>query len=260
MTSAPEKPHYLGHRKRLKKKFAENPQSLADYEIFEILLGYPLPRIDTKPLAKELIKRFESFNGAIDASLSELRLLRGVGEATEFFWMLLHEIKARYFESPVRRRQILATPEMVALMARHRLAGLVHEELWCALVDSQNRLIEWLCIAKGGLDNIEGMQPRDILAPALKYNASGIILAHNHPGGSPEASNQDKAFTQRIIAAAQLLGVRFIDHLIIAETKFTSMARNATLVTPSRACPRKNSALTERPAFPSDSWSEETNI
>lgn len=236
MTSAPEKPHYLGHRKRLKEKFAVNPHSLADYEIFELLLGYTLSRSDTKPLAKELVKRFGSFSGVIDASQPELALIPGVGPATELFWLLMHEVKARYIESPVRHRQVLATPETVALMAHHRLAGLLHEELWCALVDSQNRLIEWLCIMKGGLDHIGGMQPRDILAPALKHSASGIILAHNHPGGSPEASDQDKQFTQRIVAAAQLLGIRFIDHLIVTEAKFTSMAKKETLPTPSGAC------------------------
>lgn len=236
MINAPEKPHYLGHRKRLKEKFAANPQSLADYEIFELLLGYALSRIDTKPLAKEFIKRFGSFSGAIDASQSELALIPGVGAATELLWLLIHEIKARYIESPVRHRMVLATPERVALMAHHRLAGLLHEELWCALVDSQNRLIEWLCIMKGGLDHIGGTLPRDILTPALKHNASGVILAHNHPGGSPEASDQDKQFTQRVLAAAQLLGVRFIDHIIVTETKFTSMVKKETLPTPSGSC------------------------
>ncbi|MFO8033316.1 MAG: UPF0758 domain-containing protein, partial [Desulfohalobiaceae bacterium] len=78
-----ETPHYVGHRKRLKQKFRENNQVLEDYEILELLLGYGLPRKDTKPLAKELLSRFGSLKGVFHAGPQELRKVPGLGQGLE---------------------------------------------------------------------------------------------------------------------------------------------------------------------------------
>ncbi len=221
MTTTP-KPHYYGHRKRLREKLAADSSILADYEILELLLGLVLTRADTKPLAKELLKRFDTFRGVLDAPHAELLQVPGFGEALKTFWILIHECKARYVESPMRRRFIMTSPELVATMAQQRLAGLAHEELWAALVDSQNRLIAWTRILKGSLDSIS-ITPRSVLAPAYEYKASGIFLAHNHPGGSLSPSKSDIEMTAQLHSAASLMEIRFVDHFIIADGKWLSM-------------------------------------
>lgn len=218
------KPHYHGHRKRLREKLVADSSILADYEILELLLGMVLTRTDTKPLAKELLNQFETFRGVLDAPHAELMHISGFGEALKNFWILIHECKARYVESPARHRCILTSPELVATMAQQRLAGLTHEELWAALVDSQNRLITWKRVLKGNLDSIS-ITPREVLAPAYEYKASGLFLAHNHPGGTLSPSKSDIEITARLYAAASLMDIRLIDHFIIADGNSLSMRK-----------------------------------
>ena len=223
-----ERNDHLGHRKRLRERLASESSLLADYEILELLLGLVLARKDTKPLAKEMLHRFETFRGVLDAPVSELMQIPGFGESLKLFWLLLRECKARYVESPHRQRHHLICAETVGAMARQRLAGLPHEEVWAALVDTQNRLIAWKRLAKGSLDQI-AVTPREILAVAYELKASGLFLAHNHPGGSCHPSGADIALTTALCKAAAILGVRFIDHLIVTENETVSLRQKGFL-------------------------------
>lgn len=220
--------HYQGHRERLRERLAKNPDKLWDYEILELLLGKVLTRKDTKPLAKELLLRFKSIKGVLDAKPAELRNVPGFGPALESFWLLLRELLARYVESPVRQRVLLSSPEAVAAMARSRLAGHEHEETWIAYVDTQNRLIAWEQNSKGSIDQTS-IYPRDIMERALLLKASGFILVHNHPGGCSSPSAADLQITESIKRSAQALGLRFLDHIIVTDSEHFSMLNDGFL-------------------------------
>lgn len=216
--------HYHGHRARLRAKLLQDPAALPDYELLELLLGLALTRADTKPLAKELLQRFQSLRGALYAPEPELLALPGFGPALAAHWTLLRESMARCAEAPLRERAALNSAEEVASFARQRLAGLNHEEVWIAFVDARNRSLAWEKSAGGGAG--EALLPvREILGRALSLRASGFILVHNHPGGSPEPSKTDLAATREILRGAQALGLRFIDHLIIAGDEIRSILR-----------------------------------
>ena len=189
---------------------------MADYEILELLLGHVLRRKDTKPLARELLRRFGSIRGALDARPDELVQVPGFGPGLLAFWQLLREVLARRASSPLRRREVLATPEAVAHMARERLAACPHEESWIALVDAQNRLTAWERLNRGGVSSVP-VQPRDVLETALTRKASGIILVHNHPGGDAHPSQPDLALTAELQRLAPYLGLRFLDHVIVTD-------------------------------------------
>lgn len=214
--------HYHGHRDRLRVKLHKNPGELQDYEVLELLLGKVLIRKDTKPLAKELLKRFQSIKGVLDAKPAELRAIPDFGPALESFWILLREVLARYAESPVRQRELLSSPAAVAEMARNRLAGRDHEEIWIAYVDTQNRLISWEQNSKGTVDNAI-VFPRDVLERAILLKSSGFILVHNHPGGSPAPSGADLQITEHMKRSAQTLGLRLLDHIIVTDDNFCSV-------------------------------------
>jgi DNA repair protein RadC len=216
--------HYHGHRARLRQRLQKNPEDLPDYEILELLLGKVLARKDTKPLAKELLARFQSFRGLLDAKPAELQEVEGFGPALASFWLLLREVLARYAESPLRRRELLASPAAVAEMARARLAGYDHEEVWIAFVDAQNRLLSWERLARGSVEQA-GIMPRDILERALLLKASGFILVHNHPGGTPAASAADLEVTGRLLQGAGSIGLRFLDHIIVTDAESRSLLR-----------------------------------
>jgi len=217
----PPAPHYLGHRQRLREKLSEEPKALADYELLELLLGQVLPRRDTKPLAKDLVARFGSLRGVMTARPEALCEIKGFGESLAGHWALLREIFARLGEAPVREKQVFSGPEVVAEAARARIGHLGVEEFWVALVDNKNRLMAWERVGKGTVDET-AVYPREVLALALRHQASGLILAHNHPGGDPNPSVQDRDLTRRIARSAQELGLRVLDHLIVTESRHFS--------------------------------------
>jgi DNA repair protein RadC len=219
----PAHPHN-GHRARLRAKLPHDAPALADHEILELFLGYGLTRKDTRLLAEELLRRFKSVRGVLDARPDELLRVPGFGPGLMGLWQVLRELLARYAASPVRRREELATPRAVADMARARLAGCPHEECWIALVNGRNGLIAWERLRRGGVNAVP-VQPREVLEVALARKASGIILVHNHPGGSPEPSDEDSALTKELSQLAPRMDLRFLDHVIVTEGDCYSTAQ-----------------------------------
>jgi DNA repair protein RadC len=214
-------PHYLGHRKRLKERFFKAPEDIADYEILELLLGYALPRKDTKPLAKELLSHFGSLKGVLTAKAHELRSIQGVGHGLEIFWTLWQEFWARLEQDRLRQKDVVDSPGVVAAMARTRIGYASKESFWIALVDNKNRLILFSRVGLGTVDQAS-VFPREIFQIALTHDASGIILVHNHPGGDPRPSSHDIELTKRIQNTASDMGLRVLDHVIVAEDEYYS--------------------------------------
>ena len=221
-------PSHTGHRVRLRERFERDPAKTADYEVLELLLGYSLTRKDTKPLAKELLRRFGGIRGVMDARPDELLAVPGFGPGLMIFFTVLRETYSRYADSAVRKREVLATPQAVARMAQSRLAACPHEECWLALVDQRNRLTAWERLRKGGVAEVP-VQPRDVFEAALLRKASGIIVVHNHPGGNPAPSEADKAFTIELQRLAPQLGLRFLDHVIVTEGDCYSITQMQTV-------------------------------
>jgi DNA repair protein RadC len=223
-----KRPHYHGHRERLRARLRSDPKLLADYEILELVLAYAIPRRDTKPLAKELLARYSTLRGVFLARPEELRKVEGFGPALEAFWVLLREVRARYDEAPLRERVVLDSPRVVADLAMARLGPAVSEEFWLALVDNKNRLMAWERVSQGTVDQAP-VYPREVLGKALEHKASGIIMVHNHPGGDPRPSSQDVELTRRISRVARDLGVRLLDHLIVTENDYFSFQSQGML-------------------------------
>lgn len=220
--------HAHGHRKRLRDRLMATSHALADYEVIELLLGHVLLRQDTKPLAKELLSRFGSLRGVLDARAQELTAVPGFGPALEAYWRLLREVMARYAESPARWRTELCSPQAVAHMARMRLAASAHEEFWAAYLDTQNRLISWEMASKGSVHTVP-LYPRDVMARALSLKASSLILVHNHPGGSPKPSGADIDLTKKVQAAGEALGIRLTDHVIVTDDACYSLIEDCII-------------------------------
>ena len=101
-------------------------------------------------------------------------------------------------------------------MAQSRLAGCPHEECWLALVDQRNRLTAWERLRQGGVAEVP-VQPRDVFEAALLRKASGIIVVHNHPGGNPGPSQEDRLLTEELQRLAPRMGLRFLDHVIVTD-------------------------------------------
>lgn len=223
-----KKPHYHGHRTRLRERLTHDSAHMQDYEILELLLGTVLTRCDTKPLAKELLGTFGSLRGILDAHPTELMKIKGVGASLSSFLLLLREVMARYSEAMPRTRLTFTSAHDVAHMARMRLAACPHEEAWCAFLDNQCRLLAWERVAKGTI-NAATVYPRDVLEMALRFKASGLVLAHNHPGGNPSPSMPDIQITNMLKKNASSIGITLHDHVIVTDDACYSLLEDRLL-------------------------------
>ena len=214
-------PHYLGHRERLRKRINTAPRSMADHELLELLLTYALPRKDTKPMAKEMLARFGSIGQALGAAPERVQEVPGLGQGTATFWRTIQECLARKANAPVHQRAQFSSPDQVREMLCSRLGHLTKEEFWVLLVDNQNRLIIFEPVLRGTVDQTAAY-PREIIEMALRHHASGIILVHNHPGGDLNPSSQDKILTESMARLCADLGLRLLDHIIVAGNNFSS--------------------------------------
>ena len=222
--------HAHGHRQRLRSRLCNDGSALADYEVLELLLGHVLVRKDTKPLAKELLDRFGSIRGALDAREAELSDIQDFGPSLSAYWRLLRELMARYAESPARQRLSLCSPQSVAHMARVRLAGSSHEEFWIAYLDAQNHLLAWERASRGSVGSAP-LYPREVIARALALKASALILVHNHPSGSAEYSGPDLTITRELRDLSAGMGIRMLDHVIVTDDACYSLMLEG-LITP----------------------------
>jgi DNA repair protein RadC len=211
-----DKPHYHGHRQRLRERLGRDPRSLADYEVLELLLAQVIKRQDTKPMAKELLTRFQTLRGVFQARDEELREVKGFGPALETFWKLWRETWARLHEQPVRERQVLDSPWVVVELARARIGHEASEEFWVAFTDKGNRLLAFERVSRGTVDQTS-VYPREVIAMALEKKAASMILVHNHPGGSLQPSEGDKQITLRLLRSASDLGLKILDHIIVTD-------------------------------------------
>jgi DNA repair protein RadC len=214
-------PHYTGHRKRLKQRLDRDPSQLLDYELLEIVLGYALPRKDTKPLAKALLTRYKNFKEILAAKPRDLETIDGIGPGIIVFIKVWREFWSRTEQSDLTPRSVLGSPEKVVALARSRLRFKDIEEFWTILVDNKNRLVGFEKMSQGTVDQAP-VFPREIITKALELRASGIILVHNHPGGDPDPSLQDRELTTKIKRIAVEMGIRVLDHIIIADEKHFS--------------------------------------
>lgn len=204
-----------GHRERVRTRFKKDPTSLADYELLELLLGYVYLRKDTKPLAKRLLKRFGSISGIIMANHTQLCEEPGIGPSGIFLVEMLREIIARFKVGEVQNKERV-TPGVAARMLCSRLGAHEHEEVWALLLDNGCRLISLEHISTGTVDS-SLITLRMVAKVAYAKNASGVILAHNHPGGNLSPSAKDLALTKQMESAALDIGLRFEDHFIVTD-------------------------------------------
>ena len=220
-----EKNTHDGHRERVKKKVAEHGlEVLAEHEVLELLLFYCIPRVDTNEIAHRLLDRFGSFAAVLNADLEELAEIKGMNENKAFFLKLIPQMARYYLRSNKMRQQSLDQGFDMAGYVRDLFIGEKNELLYLICLDSQNRIIQSSVISRGVVNEL-GVNPRQILQEVLRSNAVGVVLAHNHPGGNPEASPADIEMTLVVARMLSTISVRLEDHLIISGNRTISMKK-----------------------------------
>lgn len=213
---------YLGHRQRIKEKYEKNGVAgWLDYEVLELALSYAIPRKDTKPIAKELLSRFKTINALLDADRKDLATITGVSEHTALFLKLLKDIAILYTEHGIHNRDLLSSPQVVYDYLRTSLKGAPDEEFKILFLDSRNQLITVETFATGTV-NRSVVYPRKVVERALYNHAVGIIIAHNHPAGTLQPSQDDREVTKAIKEALMTVEITLLDHIIIGNNDYYS--------------------------------------
>lgn len=125
-------------------------------------------------------------------------------------------------------RTVVTSPEAAARVFAPLAEGADRERCLAALLDTRHRLLATALVSVGSVDHTF-MAPREVFRDALLANASAVVLAHNHPSGDPEPSDDDVAVTHRLAAAGNLVGVELLDHLVLAGERWVSLARRGVL-------------------------------
>lgn len=190
------RPHYWGHRERLRQRFLKGGSSLPDYEVLEMVLFNAIPRIDVKPLAKALLARFGSLNDVLAAPEHALNSVSGVTPKVYFHFQLFRQVAERLTRNEVRERPLIGSWSELVAYCNVVLANRQDEEFWCLFLN--NTLIADEMLGKGTVNHVP-VYPRQILKRILELNATAVILLHNHPSGNPDPSSEDIAMTRQIL-------------------------------------------------------------
>lgn len=215
---------HSGHRQRLKNRFIENGiDQFDDHNIIELLLFFGIPYKDTNEIAHELINRFGSVSGVIDARFDELVQVKGVSDHVATLICLIRELSVLYAREQLEVKQSFETREDIGkyLIKQYLLAKT--EKFSILALDSKKSLKGFTFLSEGTANATEVSIPH-ALELVLNKKWSNIVLCHNHPSGSLMPSNQDVATTIAFQQAMKIAGVNLIDHVIVNHYDYLSMA------------------------------------
>jgi len=211
-----------GHRKRLRDKFLKaGLDGFLDYEIVEFLLTLGTPQGDCKGSAKEAVKKFKNLQGVLGAPAGELQAIKGIGPLNVFGLKLCQAVSERYAKTKILKKISLTSPEAVADFLRQKIGRENKEYFFILVLDTRNNLIKDITVSIGTL-NANLVHPREVFKEAIQFNAAQVIVAHNHPSGDPEPSEDDLEITKRLIKAGKILGIEVLDHIIVTKNDFLS--------------------------------------
>ncbi len=217
-----------GHRERLKNRFLN--QSLDGFEphnALELLLFYTIPRKDTNGIAHALIDKFGSFSGVLDANYNDLLTVSGITPHTATLIKMLPDMFRYYQLDSNKSASVFTSLDSIGKYFVNRFVGINREVVFVLMLDSNNRFIACNMVHEGSVTSA-GVNIRKLISDSLSKDASAIAIAHNHPGGIPVPSPDDKSFTDDLSRALSLMRIEFIDHFIIAQNKYCACLSRIT--------------------------------
>lgn len=212
-----------GHRARLRERLlGKGGDALLDHELIEYLLALAIPRRDTKPLAKALLREFGGIGGLLTADAEALARVPGMGDTASAAIKIAHAAAIRLLQSEVQARPVLAnwqalTDYLHADMAHHAI-----ERVRVLHLNTRNMLIRDEMVSEGSIDSAQ-VHVREVIRRAIDLGSAAIILVHNHPSGDPSPSRADIDITRAIIDAGKRLGIAVHDHIVVGTSGHVSL-------------------------------------
>ncbi len=214
-----------GHRARMKQRWLEQgPESFADHELLELALYFAIPRRNTNETAHELLERFGTLKNVLAADVRALQDVPGVGQNAAVLLKLLRAVNERA-ERPAPSGKPIRSGEETGTYFLHLLDGETREVLYLMCLDAKGKMLSCQAAAVGGV-NVTAVSVRQVVDLALRSNATAVVLAHNHPSGVALPSRADQFMTRQVADALRPLGIRLLDHIIVADGDYVSMAQS----------------------------------
>jgi DNA repair protein RadC len=195
---------------------------LHDHELIEYLLALAIPRRDTKPLAKMLLREFGGIGGLMAADWQSIARVPGMGDTSIAAVKIVHATLLRMLRNDVQEKPVLASWQALLDYLRADMAFLPVERVRVLHLNSRNMLIRDEHMGDGSIDQA-AIYTREVIRRAIDLGSSALILVHNHPSGSPDPSRQDIEITRQIAEAGKRLNIAVHDHIIIGSQGHSSL-------------------------------------
>ena len=212
-----------GHREKMRRRFRETGlEGFADHEALELLLYYAIPQGDVNDLAHELVERFGSLAGVLDASVEELKKVKGVGDHTAIFLRMLPAVLGRYQGARTRLSAIINSPEEAYAWLEPYFFGARNEMVYVLCLDGKRQVLGVRKVAEGSIELAE-VNTRRIAEEAIGLRAAQIYVAHNHVSNLAIPSQADWLTTDTLRGALSPIGIELIDHLVFVDGDMVSL-------------------------------------
>ncbi|MBB4154555.1 DNA repair protein RadC [Sphingomonas jinjuensis] len=216
-------PDAQGHRARLRERLlVGGGDALLDHELIEYLLALAIPRRDTKPLAKALLREFGGIGGLLTADAEALGRVPGMGETSAAAIKIAHAAAIRLLRTDVAERPVLANWQALLDYLRADMAHDLTERFRVLHLNSRNMLVRDEVMSEGSIDQA-AVHVREVIRRAIDLGSAAIILVHNHPSGDPSPSRADIEVTRQIVDVGKRLGIAVHDHVIIGRNGHASL-------------------------------------
>jgi DNA repair protein RadC len=202
--------------------------ALSEAELLAIFLRTGIAGKSAVELGRDLLARFGSLHRLFAAPLEDVAAIRGLGPAKYVQLQAVVEMARRALAEQIQDRDAMSSPQAVRDYLRLSLGARPHEVFVAMFLDAQNRLLGCEELFRGTLTQTS-VYPREVVKTALRYNAAGVIFAHNHPSGVAEPSRADELLTQTLKQALSLVEIKTLDHFIVAGSKTISFAERGLL-------------------------------
>lgn len=217
---------HTGHRKRMKQEFlARGLEGWPDHRILELLLFYAIPQGDMNSLAHELVERFGSLSGVLDASVDELKKVPGVQEHTAALFKLIPALGSRYLEQRSAPGEIINSPEQAVELLSPYYYGARNEMVYILCLDSKRKALGVRKVSEGSIYAAD-INIRRIVEEAMGLRATSVYLAHNHVSNLAFPSREDWQTTDTIRAALAGVGLELVDHLVFVDGDAISLEQS----------------------------------
>jgi DNA repair protein RadC len=216
-------PDAAGHRSRLRTRLLEQGgEALHDHELIEYLLALAIPRRDTKPLAKALLREFGGLGGLLSADAEALLRVPGVGETAAAAIKIVQATALRLLKQDIVEKPVLSSWQALLDYLRADMAYLGIERVRILHLNSKNMLIRDEVMSEGSIDQA-AVHVREVIRRAIDLGSTSIILVHNHPSGDPQPSRADIQLTREIVEAGRRLNIAVHDHIIVGTQGHASL-------------------------------------